>query len=67
MSTYTEDHLVEQSAIQLMQDELGWDVVNCYDDPSSLKLRRPRQEGVLTGRLKPALRRLNPDLPAGRG
>ena len=29
---YTEDHLVEQPAIQLMQDELGWDVVNCYDE-----------------------------------
>ena len=32
MSTYTEDHLVEQPAIQLMQHELGWDVVNCYDE-----------------------------------
>jgi hypothetical protein len=96
MSTYTEHHLVEQPAIQLMQHELGWDVVNCYDDPTSLKLRRtgwsggvsnqgrdgkpsspppsprlwwsgrlrrPRREVVLTGRLKPALRRLNPNLP----
>ena len=32
MSTYTEDHLVEQPAIQLMQHELGWGVVNCYDE-----------------------------------
>ena len=32
MSTYTEDHLVEQPAIQLMRDELGWEVVNCYDE-----------------------------------
>jgi type I restriction enzyme, R subunit len=32
MSTYTEDHLVEQPAIRLMQDELGWEVVNCYDE-----------------------------------
>ncbi len=29
MSGYTEDHLVEQPAIQLMQHELGWEVVNC--------------------------------------
>ena len=29
---YTEDHLVEQPAIQLMQHELGWDVVNCYGE-----------------------------------
>jgi hypothetical protein len=27
-----EDHLVEQQAIQLMQHELGWEVVNCYDE-----------------------------------
>ena len=29
MISYTEDHLVEQPAIELMQHELGWDVVNC--------------------------------------
>ena len=29
---YTEDHLVEQPAVQLMQHELGWDVVNAYDE-----------------------------------
>ena len=29
MSGYTEDHLVEQPAIQLMRHELGWAVVNC--------------------------------------
>jgi len=26
LSSYTEDHLVEQPAIQLMQHEPGWDV-----------------------------------------
>ncbi len=31
-NSYTEDHLVEQPAIQLMRDDLGWDVVNCYDE-----------------------------------
>ncbi len=31
-SSYTEDHLVEQPAIQLMLHELGWEVVNCYDE-----------------------------------
>jgi type I restriction enzyme R subunit len=76
MSTFTEDHLVEQPAIQLMQHELGWEVVNCYDDPSSLKLRRTgwsggvsnqgrdgKREVVVVSRLRPALQRLNPDLP----
>jgi type I restriction enzyme R subunit len=66
MSTYTEDHLVEQPAIQLMQQELGWDVVNCYgewDGGVSVLGRDGKREVVLAGRLKPALRRLNPDLP----
>ena len=67
MSTsYTEDHLVEQPAIQLMQDDLGWDVVNCYDEwiggVSSLG-RDGKRETVLVSRLRPALQRLNPDLP----
>ena len=30
MNGYTEDHLIEQPAIQLMQHELGWDTVNEY-------------------------------------
>ena len=32
MSGYTEDHLVEQPAIELMQHELGWEVVNCHGE-----------------------------------
>jgi type I restriction enzyme R subunit len=66
MSTYTEDHLVEQPAIQLMRHELGWDVVNCYgewDGGTSSLGRDGKREVVLTDRLKPALQRLNPDLP----
>ena len=66
MSTYTEDHLVEQPAIQLMQHELGWDVVNCYDEWSgsvSVLGRDGKREVVLVSRLRSALQRLNPDLP----
>jgi type I restriction enzyme, R subunit len=75
-SSYTEDHLVEQPAIQLMQQELGWDVVNCYGEWALLRQgfegqdggvsalgRDGKREVVLSGRLKPALHRLNPDLP----
>ncbi len=65
-NSYTEDHLVEQPAIQLMRDELGWDVVNCYgewDGGVSALGRDGKREVVLTGRLKSALRRMNPDLP----
>ncbi len=32
MSAYTEDHLVEQPAIQLLQDDLGWVHLNCYSE-----------------------------------
>jgi len=28
MSGYTEDHLIEQPAIQLLEHELGWESVN---------------------------------------
>jgi len=32
MSGFTEDHLIEQPAIQLMEHELAWDSVNAYDE-----------------------------------
>ncbi len=66
MSTYTEDHLVEQPAIQLMRDELGWEVVNAYGEWSSGKSdlgRDGKREVVLTSGLISALQRLNPELP----
>lgn len=76
-SRYTEDHLIEQPAIQLMEHELGWDSVNAYDEWSLLRQgyggqaglvsqlgREAKREVVLTGRLKPALQSLNPELPA---
>ncbi len=66
ISGFTEDHLVEQPAIQLMQDELGWEVVNCYDEWSggvSIQGRDGKREVVLVSRLRSALQRLNPDLP----
>ena len=65
-NSYTEDYLVEQPAIQLMQRELGWDVVNCYDEWNrgiSSQGRDGKREVVLVSRLRPALQRLNPDLP----
>ena len=66
MSHYSEDHLVEQPAVQLMQHELGWDVVNCYDEwagGTSNLGREGKREVVLTGRLRPVLMKLNPGLP----
>ncbi len=67
MSTYTEDRLVEQPAIQLVRHELGgWDVMSCFGEwqgaVSDLG-REGKREVVLTRRLKAALLSLNPDLP----
>ena len=31
-STFTEDHLVEQPALQLIQHELGWEVMKCFGE-----------------------------------
>ena len=66
MTSYTEDHLIEQPAIQLMRHELDWEVVNCYDEWSGGVSNQGwdgKRKVVLVSRLRPALHRLNPDLP----
>lgn len=63
---YGEDAAVEQPAIQLFVD-LGWETVNLYKEWSSGKStegRESEKQVVLEGRLRTALERLNPDLPA---
>jgi len=65
-SRYSEDTLVEQPAIELFK-ELGWEVANCYQEtfgPNGSLGRETAAEVVLVSRLRPALERLNPDLPA---
>ena len=67
MSGYTEDHLVEQPAIQLMEHELDWESVDAYDEWSgglSSLGREAKREVVLVSRLRPVLEKLNPELPA---
>ncbi|HQZ28070.1 MAG TPA: HsdR family type I site-specific deoxyribonuclease [Verrucomicrobiales bacterium] len=62
---YTEDHLVEQPAIVLLMDDLGWEYANCYDEWASGKSnlsREAKRDVVLVDRLRPALERLNPTL-----
>ncbi|MBN2106412.1 MAG: type I restriction endonuclease subunit R [Deltaproteobacteria bacterium] len=61
-SGYTEDALVEQPAIALLQ-ELGWEAVNAYgefDHGASTLGRETKAEVVLKVRLRDALLRLNP-------
>lgn len=65
MPGYTEDHLIEQPAIQLMEHELGWDSVNAYDEWSSGASnlgRETKREVVLVSRLRSALHLLNPGI-----
>lgn len=61
---YTEDQLVEQPTIRLFS-ELGWDYKNCFDEFKTGKSdlgRETMSDIVLDTRLKPSLKKLNPDL-----
>lgn len=63
---YTEDQLVEQPAIGLFA-ALGWQTVSAMEEtlgPGSTLGRETKGEVVLVDRLRAALTRLNPGLPA---
>ncbi len=62
---FTEDQLVEQPAIQVFGD-LGWATVDAYAetlDPDGTLGRDNQGEVILLRYLRPALQRLNPELP----
>jgi len=65
-SDYTEELLVEQPAIELFA-ELDWATASAPDEsfgsPGTLG-RETKSEVVLVPKLRAALERLNPDLPA---
>ena len=64
MHEYSEDALVEQPAIALFRDALGWETLNCLHEtlgPGGTPGRETFAEVVLLRRLRPALERLNPD------
>ena len=63
LNPYSEDQLVEQPAIVLLE-KLGWETLDCYgefDQGVSALGRDNKGEVVLTSRLRPALERFNPD------
>ena len=66
MSDYSEGALVEQPAIALFA-AMEWESINGFHEfdqmGSSPMGREAKSEVVLGGRLRPALERLNPDLP----
>lgn len=63
---FGEGELIEQPAIKLMK-QLGWETANCFHEfasgASSLG-RETMGDVVLIQRLRPALERLNPDVPS---
>ncbi|MFN9446619.1 MAG: type I restriction endonuclease, partial [Pirellulaceae bacterium] len=63
---YTEDQLVEQPAIGLFA-ELGWQTISALEEtfgPDGTFGRETKGAVVLTDRLRAALTKLNPGLPA---
>ena len=68
MNPYSEDQLIEQPAIGILE-AMGWETLNCFSEfeqaEGSLLGRQTKSEVVLTSRLKPALARLNPNATEG--
>ena len=64
MNPYSEDQLIEQPAIGILE-AMGWETLNCYSEfeqaEGSLIGRQTKSEVILTSRLRPTLVRLNPD------
>lgn len=63
MNPYSEDQLIEQPAIHLLE-EIGWETLNCQNEfeqtEESPLGRQTKSEVVLTARLETALKRFNP-------
>ena len=61
---YSEDQLIQKSAAELLEKELGWQSVYAYDEETlgatGTLGRRSYKEVLLTRYLKEALRKLNP-------
>ena len=66
LNPHSEDQLIEQPAIALLA-EMGWETMDCFHEfegaGGSPLDRETKSEVVLTSRLRPALERLNPDVP----
>ena len=64
---YTESTLVQQTTVEYLEKELGWEAVYAYNNedfgPDSLLGRKSDREAVLTRYLHRKLVELNPGLP----
>ena len=65
MNEFSENNLIEQTAVKIFTELWGAkNFINAYSDESDALLGRENQgQVVLTGRLKLALEKLNPDAP----
>lgn len=67
MTYLNEDTLVQQTTVNYLHDQLGWESVYAYNQetygPDGLLGRSSDREVVLTRYLRQALVKLNPDLP----
>ena len=65
MPSFSEDALIEQPALALL-GQLGWETADCFDETFGAEGtlgRETKSEVVLLSRLRPALEKLNPELP----
>ncbi|HOJ85405.1 MAG TPA: type I restriction endonuclease [Elusimicrobiales bacterium] len=63
-NNYSESAMVEKPAIELFKN-LGWEFVDCYgefDSGKSFLDRETKSDVVLISRLKPAIKKLNPNV-----
>src|SRR3989338_11061026 len=67
MSYLNEDTLVQQTTVNYLHDNLGWESVYAYNQetygPNSLLGRNSDREVVLTRYVREAFKKFNPDLP----
>ncbi len=63
----SEDRLVQQTFAEHLRDRLGWENVYAYNEetfgPQGTLGRASERDVVLVRDLRPALERLNPDIP----
>ncbi len=61
-----ESSLVEEPAIKIFKNELGWETINAFDEFESGKsflAREEKNEVILLERLKDSLKKINPTIP----
>ncbi len=67
---YSEDNLIEQTAIDLFFNRLGWDTALAYNKKffgeGSTLCRLNKKEVILKRNFIEKLKRFNPNLPNGR-